>query len=86
LLPTHSVILNHTVLTNYIHSETMNCADDFEKMLLSISTFKATSNIMLASDVGQDGLMERKTYVVENCGYHEKTFPEVNAFIKFQIC
>jgi hypothetical protein len=64
----------------------MNCADDFEKMLLSISTFKATSNIMLASDVGQDGLMERKTYVVENCGYHEKTFPEVNAFIKFQIC
>jgi hypothetical protein len=41
---------------------------------------------MLASDVGQDGLMERKTYVVENCGYHEKTFPEVNAFIKFQIC
>jgi hypothetical protein len=35
---------------------------------------------MLGSDVGQDGLMERKAFVVENCDYHEKTFPEVNAF------
>jgi hypothetical protein len=65
---------------NYIHSETMNCAENFEKVLLSISTFKATSIIMLASDVEQDGLMERKAFVVENCEYHEKTFPEVNAF------
>jgi hypothetical protein len=65
---------------NYIHSETMNCAEDFEKVLLSISTFKATSNIMLGSDVGQDGLMEGKAFVVENCDYHKKTFPEVNAF------
>lgn len=62
-------------LMSFFHSNGMNCAEDFEKLLLDLTSFAEIQPI--APAVTEE---LKKAFVVENCDYHSKSLPEQNAF------
>lgn len=62
-------------LTDFLHAEKLNCAEDFDEMLSTMSDFSA--RLEISDDEHQH---EYQPFAIDHCDYHLQSLPEQNAF------
>lgn len=66
-------------ITSYIHTEGMNCIEDFDTVVTEISDFSSSNSSLILNepDISSENKISMK---LDNCDYYHLPLPEQNAF------